>query len=158
MMRGALSVCLIVLAGPVLSADLIATLSSNNGTVPPMYHRHQTVRIVTDGAVTLRACRGYGDTDAACITATGRTTPEAVAAIVAAARAAGLPEQPVTPDPEPPIGGGMTFGTVFVDGAAADLPAFPIEADRGRTQAVVDAIRAAIPADTLAAIRPVMEE
>ena len=132
-------------SGPALAQEPLATLYTHNGTLPPPYHRNLRVLIGADGMVTLRACKGYGDDD--CGTFAGRAAEGAVAAILAAAEAAGLPGQPLAEDPMPPVGGGATSGSVVVGGQTVALPAFPVEADRARAEAVLAAIRAAVPAD-----------
>lgn len=131
--------------GPALAQEPLATLFTHNGTLPPPYHRSLRVLVTADGMVTLRACKGYDDSD--CAVLSGAAPQGAVAAILAAAEAAGLPGQPLAEDPMPPVGGGSTSGSVVVGGQTVALPAFPVEADRARTEAVLAAIRAAVPAD-----------
>lgn len=133
----------LLLTGPA-SAETLATLSSSNGSLPPTYQRSQTVVIDSDGAVLVRACESYGAT---CKAFQGTTAPEAVAAILAAVEAAGLVARPIAEDPTPPVGGSTFSGAVMLDGAILALPAFPVEADRARKDAVVVAIYAAVPGD-----------
>lgn len=132
-------------SGPALAQDIVATLYTHNGTVAPPYHRNLRALVAADGMVTLRACKGYGDSD--CVTLSGPAPQGAVAAILAAAGVAGLPGRPLAEDPMPPVGGGATSGSVVIEGQTVALPAFPAEADRARTNDVLAAIQAAIPAD-----------
>lgn len=132
-------------ASPVAAEEVVATLYTHNGTLPPPYHRSLSVLVTADGTVTLRACKGYDDSG--CRTLSGPAPEGAVAAILAAAGAAGLPGRPLAEDPMPPVGGGSTSGSVVIGGATLALPAFPVEADRERTAAVLAAISAAVPAD-----------
>jgi hypothetical protein len=132
-----------LLSGPARAQDVVATLYTHNGTVAPPYHRSLRAIITADGMVALRACKGYDDS--ACSTFTGAAPEGAVAAILGAAKAAGLPGQPLTEDPMPPVGGGSTSGSVVIGGQSVALPAFPVEGDRTRTEAVLSAIRQSIP-------------
>jgi hypothetical protein len=132
-------------SGSALAQEVVATLYTHNGTVAPPYHRNLRVLITADGIVTLRACKGYGDSD--CSTFAGPAREGEVAAILAAAEAAGLPGRPLAEDPMPPVGGGSTSGSVVIRGQTVALPAFPIEGDQDRTQTVLSAIAAAIPSD-----------
>jgi hypothetical protein len=138
-------VLMALLSGPALAQDVVATLYTHNGSVAPPHHRNLRALITADGMVTLRACKGYGDSD--CRTLTGVAREGAVAAILAAAGAAGLPGRPLAEDPMPPIGGGSTSGSVVIGGQTLALPAFPAEGDRERTEAVLSAIRTAVPAN-----------
>lgn len=140
-------IALMVAAGPAAAQDVVASLYSHNGTVPPPYHQSSRASVAQDGRVTVSVCTGYDDSGGACKTFVGQAAQGAVEVILAAARAAGLPERPLTDDPMPPIGGGATSGAVVIDGQTVRLPAFPIEADRARTQGVLIAIANAIPAD-----------
>jgi hypothetical protein len=100
--------------------------------------------------VTLRACRGYEDSDDGCRTFTGRAPAGAVEGIAAAASAADIAARPPGEDPMPPVGGGSTSGSVMIDGKRVILPPFPLAEDRARTEAVLAAIRAAVPPEVQA--------
>lgn len=151
-------IALMFATAPAAAEDLVATLYSHNGSLPPPYHRSLRVEIGVGGTVMLRACKGYGDSDAACRAVTGQAAPGAVDAILAAAAAAGLPGQTLADDPMPPVGGGATSGSVHIGGQVAALPAFPVEADRPRAEAVLSAIRAAIPTGAMKRADKVLAE
>lgn len=155
-MRGA-ALALLALALPA-GAEPLATLFTHNGTLPPPHHRNMLVTIAPDGAVTLRACRGYATDDASCTTLTGRALAGGVEGIAAAVSAAGLAERPAPEDPMPPVGGGATGASLVLDGQAISLPAFPLAADRARVGAVIAAIFSAVPPDLLAAGGAVLHE
>lgn len=145
-----------LLSSPAVAQEVVATLYTHNGTVAPPYHRNLRALITADGMVTLRACKGYGDGD--CRTFAGPAGEGAIAAILAAAGAAGLPGRPLAEEPMPPVGGGSTSGAVVIGGQTVALPAFPVEADRERTEALLSAIRAAIPADLHSRAAAIMGE
>lgn len=126
------------------AGHVVATLGANNGTVPPPYHSHSSVILAGDGHVTVRVCQGYGDDS--CRVFEGQAAPGAVAAVLAAAEAAGLADTPPAANPHPPVGGGSTWGSVRLGDRTVTLPAFPAAADEVRVAAVLAAIRAAIPA------------
>jgi hypothetical protein len=128
-------------------AEPLATLHSHNGSLPPPFHSSLTVTVELDGTLSLRTCQGYDTEGPACKVARGRAVEGGVEAIRAAVAAAGLAERPATEDPMPPIGGGVTSGSVVLDGRTIALPGFPVEADRARVGAVLAAIMAAVPSD-----------
>jgi hypothetical protein len=124
-------------------ADPLAVLNSNNGTVAPPYRIDVTVIVEADLRVTVTACKGYDEAN--CEVSTGLTTGAAIAAIEAAARAAGCPGNPLAEQENPPVGGGFSSGAVRVGGVSCTLPAFAIPADEGRKQSIIAAINAAVP-------------
>lgn len=144
----ALGVAPLAAAAAAAQEAPLATWGAHNGTLPPPYRRSVEVRVAEDGAVVLRACRGYGDQD--CETRTGQAAEGALAAILAAAEAAGLAASPPAADPDPPVGGGAVWGSVRLEDAVVALPAFPAAADAARVAAVLAAIQAAVPADLAA--------
>lgn len=152
-----LVLALALLSLPVAAAaEVLATLHSHNGTLPPPYRRDLSAEIDADGTVRLRACKGYGE--ASCHSLTAQADPAAVAGILAAARAAGLPGRPVAEDPSPPVGGGAVSGSVVVDGTRAVLPPFPAFPDLTRNADVLAAILAALPQDAMAAVQAAVGE
>jgi hypothetical protein len=148
-----LPVFALMLAAAPAAGETLATLYSHNGTVAPPYHRNLAVEIDGDGTVRLRACRGYGKADGDCRDGTAAATPAALAAILAAARDAGLPGRPIAEDRSPPVGGSATSGSVRIDGTVARLPAFPAAADLDRCAEVLAAILAAVPPEAVEAVQ-----
>jgi hypothetical protein len=147
-MRGAALALLLATAAAAETAPL-ATYHVHNGSLPPPYHRSTEIVIGTDGAVRLRACRGYGDED--CTLLTGQAAAGALDRILAEVRAQDLIARPARVDPQPRVGGGAESGTVSVDGTTVDLPGQPLAADAARVAAVLAAIVAAVPPDMAAA-------
>ncbi len=130
--------------------DLLATYGASNGTVPPPYRQSYSVVILVSGAAVLEVCKGYGRETGSCVRAEFQVEDAARTAILDAARASGLKDDPAVEMTDPPVGGSATGGTAMVDGAAIYLPAFPVEADAERVAGVLQAIAAVIPADVLA--------
>lgn len=125
-------------------AEPVAVLTNRSGTVAPQYQWSSTTSIFVDGRITMEDCRGSASGPPRCSLTTGTAPDGAVAAIIDAALAADLFDQPAATDPHPPVGGGTTSGRVTANGRTADLPAFPAEADQGRVRSVMEAISAAV--------------
>ncbi|MCX7888514.1 MAG: hypothetical protein N2422_02145 [Rhodobacteraceae bacterium] len=138
--------------GSPAGAEALATYSQSSGSLPPAHAWQLDVTIAQGGTLALRFCRGYRTEGPACHAATAVPDPGRVDAILRAARASGLAADPARrlEDAAIPVGGPTRQGTVRLDGAVLDLPAFPRPEDAPRVAAVLDAIAAAIPAALLA--------
>lgn len=126
-------------------AAVLAEYSTNSGSLPPEYAWDTSVIIREDGQLTLKHCKGYETEGPACTTRRAKVSAEDVAAIRAAATESGLAEKPAQETDTPLVGGGLTEGRVFLDGAEIRLISQPVEADAGRVRAVLQAIAATIP-------------
>jgi hypothetical protein len=98
----------------------------------------------------MRHCRGYAIEGPDCKTATGQSSPEARESIRTAARESDLLASPAAEPEEIMVGGGQTWGEVFLDEGRVVLPAKVAARDEARVAAVLQAIAAAIPADLTA--------
>lgn len=126
-------------------AAILAEYWTNSGSLPPEYAWDTTVTIGEDGSLTLKHCKGYETEGPACKTRRAKVTADVLAAIRAAATDSGLAQNPARETDTPMVGGGLTGGRVFLDGAEIKLVSQPIEADAGRIGPVLQAIAAAIP-------------
>ncbi|MDQ2066434.1 hypothetical protein Q9295_08620 [Xinfangfangia sp. CPCC 101601] len=132
------------------SPELQVELHLSSGPLPPQYAWSNAVTITTEGLVTLKTCEGYETEGAACESAKGQATPESLTALRDAILAANLLKSPARESETPVIGGPATTARILLDGTAITLPAQPAAADAPRVQAVLNAIKAAIPADLAA--------
>jgi hypothetical protein len=139
----------VALATPVWAeeAALLASYNTNNCCLPPEYAVSVDVTILTDGSLTLTRCTEYATEGPGCVTRRAKVGPEVLEAIRAAALASGLAEDPADEDPDPPMGGGSTSGTVVLEGVEILLLGFPKYPDTERVKPVLQAIRAAVPTD-----------
>ena len=127
-------------------SPIVATYGTHNGSLPPEYAWDNHVVIHADGRMEVRHCKGYETEGPGCQTRRGKVPPEAIEAIRAAALASGLLERPANESEDLMVGGGGTWGSVFVDGQEIDLMSQPAAADANRVGDVLRAIKAAIPA------------
>lgn len=127
-------------------APILAEYWTDSGSLPPEYAWDTIATIRADGALTLKHCTGYETEGPACKTRRAKVSPDALTAITAAARNSGLAAKPARETDTPIIGGGLTGGRVFVDGAEIKLIEQPVAADAARIAPVLSAITAAIPA------------
>jgi hypothetical protein len=130
---------------PAGEGEVLAEYWASSGSLPPEYVWSVRVSIRVDGRVILMQCKGYETDGPACKKLKGKTAVDRLDAIRAAVAASGLVETPAREADEIPVGGGSSGGSVNVDGAKVDLPAFPAESDAPRVGAVLAAITAAIP-------------
>ena len=144
----ALAALLLTLATPTLAGDspVLAEYRTDSGSLPPEYAWEASVILHEDGSLELKRCTGYETEGPACKTRRAKATPEALKAIRAAALDSGLGKEPALIADEIMVGGGSTYGAVWLDGARIELPSQPGDRDAGRVRAVLAAIRAAIPA------------
>ncbi|MGL4236534.1 hypothetical protein [Tabrizicola sp.] len=145
--RIAIAVTLAVtpLAANAESPPELARYSSNPGSLPPEYRWDTFVTIYLDGQVLIKHCRGYEIEGPACKLTNTKTTPEAVEAILAAAKASDLAARPARELDTPPPGSSSIGGDVLIDGQMILLPPFVIDADVERVALVLRAIEAAVP-------------
>lgn len=137
----------VVLAFPASAeeAPVLAEYWTNNGSLPPAYAWETGITIRADGALTLRRCTGYETEGPACKTRRAKIAPEALEVIREAAAASGLRERPARLPEAVMVGGDMTGGLVWLDGARIDLPSDVHEDDVNRVAEVIRAIETAIP-------------
>lgn len=145
---GFLILTLLAVPGAALAKDspVLATYYTNNCCLPPEYAYEVTVTIHEDGALTLVRCEGYATEGPGCKTRHAKLTDAALAEILAAAGASGLAKTPAALDPDPPIGGGGTSGSVVLDGVEIVLPWNPAAADADRVRQVLRVIAGTFPA------------
>lgn len=141
----ALTLAISPIAASAEDSPIVATYGSNNGSLPPEYAWDNQVVIREDGKMEVRHCEGYETEGPGCRTRRGKVTPEAMAAIRAAALASGLAEKPASESEYPMVGGDGVWGSVFLDGQEIELMSDPAEADASRVGEVLSAIAAAIP-------------
>jgi hypothetical protein len=144
-MLRALVLCLLPLPVLAQEAAVLATYSTNSGSLPPEYAWETTVTIHEDGRLTLRRCTGYETEGPACKDRKTKVTPEALEAIRMAAMASGLAETPAKASDYPMVGGSVVFATVTLDGVTVTLPSDLAESDVPRVAKVLRAVEAAIP-------------
>ncbi|MFN3993836.1 MAG: hypothetical protein ACK4IU_13095 [Tabrizicola flagellatus] len=139
---------LIVLALPVQAdepAPVLADYWTNSGSLPPEYAWETSVLIREDGQLELKHCRGYETEGPACKQRKAKVPATALEAIRTAATDSGLLEEPARETDAPVVGGGMTWGHVYLPGGTVELLSQPAEADVQRVGKVLAAIAAAIP-------------
>ncbi len=124
-------------------AAVLAEYWTNNGSLPPEYAWETSVTILDNGQLTLKHCKGY-ETEG-CKIRRAKVGPDALEAILAAAADSGLAAKPARDTDQPIVGGGLSGGVVYLDGAKLTLLAQPDEADAPRVRKVLSAIEAAIP-------------
>ncbi len=132
----------------ISAAEPIAQWGEDSGSLPPEYAWTYTVTFGVDHTVTARYCKGYKSTPPGCATAAALLTEEQFAALqaeltpLAANMAAHKPRE----TDDIPIGGGVSFATLYQDGVKLDLPDFPREADAPRVAAAIALLKNATPA------------
>lgn len=138
---------LALISAPALAeeAPILAEYWTNNGSLPPEYAWETEVTIRSDGALRLKRCTGYETEGPACKTRRAKVAPEALEAIRAAAISSGLGATPARPPEAVTVGGGMTGGRVWLDGARIDLPSETLPGDAARVATVLRSIADAIP-------------
>jgi hypothetical protein len=138
---------LTLLSVPAMAQDsLLAEYWANSGSLPPEYAWDVTVTVSSEGLLVLKHCKGYETEGPACKTRKATVSPATLAAITAAAEAAGLAESPARQVEDVPVGGSAAGGAVWLDGTRYLLPAWPVEEDAARVGSVLAAVAAAIPA------------
>ncbi|MFN4203245.1 MAG: hypothetical protein ACK4GM_09335 [Tabrizicola sp.] len=141
-------VLLLALALPALAdepAPVLANYWTNSGSLPPEYAWETSVLIGTDGQLELKHCRGYETEGPACKLRKAKVPETALEAIRIAAADSGLLEKPARKTDTPVVGGGLTWGRVYLPGGTVELPSQPAEADIQRVGKVLAAVAAAIP-------------
>jgi hypothetical protein len=125
----------------------LATYHSNNGSVAPPYRREMAITIDTDGKGTIRQCTGYRMADAQqnCASAEFWVPAEAIEQLLAAVQASDLVQRPIKAQENPPVGGGITAGTITLDNVVYPIDAFPVAEDAERASALLYAILAVVP-------------
>lgn len=139
---------LIVLALPVQAgepAPVLADYWTNSGSLPPEYAWETGLLIREDGQLELKHCKGYETEGPACKLRRARVSEGDLDAIRTAAAESGLLEDPARETDAPVVGGGMTWGHVYLPGGTVELISQPAEADAQRVGKVLAAIAAAIP-------------
>ncbi|MFN4193878.1 MAG: hypothetical protein ACK4FR_13175 [Tabrizicola sp.] len=139
---------LIVLALPVQAdepAPVLADYWTNSGSLPPEYAWETSVVIREDGQLELKHCRGYQTEGPACKQRKAKVAETALEAIRTAAVDSGLLEKPARKTDTPVVGGGLTWGRVYLPGGTVELPSQPAEADAQRVGKVLAAVAAAVP-------------
>ena len=126
---------------------VLAQYWTDSGSLPPEYAWETSVTIFADHSLTLRHCTGYETEGPACKTRKAKVTDDQIQAILTAATESGLLQTPARDLPEDmiPVGGGVTGGSVTLDGQVISLVAFPAVEDAARVAMVLQAIHAAIP-------------
>lgn len=127
-------------------SPVFVSYGTSNGSLPPEYAWDNTVTIHEDGTMEIRHCKGYETEGPGCRTRKGKVTDEAMTAIREAALASNLAEDPASETMYPTVGGGGSWGSVFIDGKEYELLWEAAEEDASRVSAVKSAIEAAIPA------------
>jgi hypothetical protein len=143
-------------SGSPTSGPMLVSYSTSNGTVAPPYRWDLGFSINAEGRGTLEVCSGYATsgTAGACKSETF-TVPEAkLNNIRAAAIASNLNTRPAAENRDPPVGGGVTSGSVALNGDTYRLIPFTQGADAQRTETVLNAITAAIPDDVRTRLMP----
>jgi hypothetical protein len=136
---------LLPLAALAEEDPILAKYWTNSGSLPPQYAWHISVTIYADGMVEQTYCQGYETTGDACKLATGQVDPAALQAITEAAGASGLLTAPAKVAENVMVGGGQTWGVVYLGSDAVDLPSQVAKADEARVATVLRAIAAAVP-------------
>lgn len=139
---------LLALALPAQSEELapvVADYWTNSGSLPPEYAWETSILIREDGQLELKHCKGYETEGPACKLRNSKVPATAIGAIRAAAAESGLVENPARETDTPMVGGGLTWGRVYLADGTVELPSQPADADVARVTKVLAAIAAAIP-------------
>ena len=155
MIRPLSVLALLLLAVPAAAQDAspIASWGEDSGSLPPEYAWDYTVTFTGDRQVTVIYCKGYANAAPGCATIRKRLTKTSFAAMQAelAPLAVGLLEDPPQNDPNPPIGGGSSYGRLNVGGEDVTLPGFPLPADKPQVDAILRVLKDYTPAGQVAA-------
>lgn len=127
--------------------SLLARYHDSSGSLPPPFAWSFSATIATDGTLHAEYCAGYGPPDGWCRQASTELAPEAIKAVLAAARDSDLARNPARVMDPPPVGGSAEQGMVMLDGVRIDLPAFPVTEDLARVEQVLNALAATIPGE-----------
>lgn len=131
----------LALAAPLRAQDVtaFARWGSSSGALPPDHAWDYTVTFITDRRVTVEYCKGYAQEAPGCATVSRRLSQADYAALQEklVPLLAGLAEAPPQPDPNPPVGGGSSWGSVAVAGKDIALPGFPVDQDHVRVRAIL---------------------
>jgi hypothetical protein len=139
------------LAAAAQAETVIASYAESSGSLPPAYAWNYEVHYVTDGTVTTRYCKGYGEDAPHCATRLDTLPSEKFAALRAAIDpiAADLSAKPILALKMLPLGGGSITGHIFVGAEDIYLPPFPVEVDVPRVEAALAVLREFIPAGAI---------
>ena len=129
---------------PEIPSQLVEYAASS-GSLPPEYAWNTHVVIWTDGKLKLTHCKGYQTDGPSCTISHAQIAAADIDRILAALSASHLANRAAKAQDAPPVGGGSDRGTIWLQGQAIDLPAFPVAKDADRVRAVLDAIVAAVP-------------
>jgi len=129
--------------------DFAVVYEWNTGSLPPAYHRTETIRVAPDGAATLGVRRRYDDGVSQSwsfpLDDAGRQR------LYAALQEAGLGTD-WREESNPPIGGASWTATVTADGRTTSVPNFVVRSQQGPKERVGETLRAVVP-DSVAAAR-----
>ncbi len=148
----ALTLVLVLSSQAAFAGDMLAVYSENSGSLPPAYAWHYDVSFASDGTVTTRYCKGYGEEAPDCAALSDTLAKDKLAALQAALApiAADLAANPVAEMTMPPVGGGSTTAQIFDSkGTALLLPPFPIEADAPRVTSAIEVLHSLTPAGAI---------
>lgn len=124
--------------------NAVLTLSANNGSMPPRYHRWARLTLDARGEGTLEARRGYGD-DGDGTVAPIRLGLEAAAALFSDLEALGLFSTDwAEPEGPPRVGGPLTWLRVEGGGLEVAVPPHVAAGQRDAKDAAVARVEAAV--------------
>jgi len=153
-LAGAAALLVAVLAAPGTTTaqdtgreSLLASYHDSSGNLPPPFAWSLSAIITTDDTLRAEYCSAYGPPLGWCREASTGLAPDAIKAVLAAARNSDLVRRPARVEGPPPTGGSSEQGMVMLDGVRIDLPPFPVNEDRARVTHVLDAVAAAIPGE-----------
>ncbi|NBZ88151.1 hypothetical protein [Stagnihabitans tardus] len=123
------------------TTDVVALWGEHSGSVAPEYAWSYTVSFQLDGLVRAEYCKGYADEAPGCATSTKQLSDAEIDALDAAVLALAEdmkahPPKPVSPE-EMAIGGGSTFGWIWLGDEKFDLPGQPRKTDAARVAAML---------------------
>ncbi len=154
-MRLVVPLLLLAACGPrpttsdAVPADAALVYEWNTGSLPPAYHRTETIRVAPDGAASLEVQRSYGG--GLSQTWPFRLDDAARQRLYAALQEAGLGTR-WREESDPPIGGASWTASVTADGQTTRVPSFVVPRQQGAKERVGEAVRAVVP-DSVAAAR-----
>ena len=129
------------------AAPAIALWDESSGSLPPEFAWDFRVIFTADQMVTAEYCRGYATTAPGCAKSTAPLTAEQFSALQAqlapmvADMAARMPREAIVA----PVGSPATFATLYQDGTALNLPAYPTAADAARVAAAISLLKSFTP-------------
>ena len=126
-------------------SDVVALWGEDSGSVSPEYAWSYTVSFQVDGLVRAEYCKGYADSAPGCATSFKQLSDDEIDSLDAAVQALAEdmkahPPKSLSLD-EMAIGGGSTFGWIWLGDQKIDLPGQPREKDAARVASMLQVLQ-----------------